>query len=213
MKVIARTGTGNMLKIGKGEKDAEWYFLDAPVIQFVKNSIKNGDEVTIKYNKSGGKATITYITKGEGESQQTPKEEKSVEKKETGYKCSNCGTALKDNKYTKCYTCNQKAKNDATVENFSSDSTDKVSPSLVPKCIDCGVALKDGKYQKCFKCNQKNPVSSNTGTAKDNLIKREAIGHMVSRSLISLQGQVDEKNIHQLIKSIYVTYLNLINQK
>jgi len=163
-----------MFKLGEGEKDAQWYFLAEPVVGFVKTGISIGDEVTIKYSQSGGKNTVTYITKGKGEPEKTtPQEVKSTTSTPkdtgTGYKCEDCGAPLKDNKYKKCYTC-----------------------------------------------NKKNPVSGykgESGTTKDNLIKREAIGHMASRSLVALQGHVDPNNIHDIIKKLYTTYLNLIDNK
>ena len=37
-------------------------------------------------------------------------------------------------------------------------------------------------------------------------IKRQAIGHMVSRALIALQGQVDLTNIDSVIKQLYTTF-------
>jgi len=209
-KIIAKSRNGKMLKIGTDEKDATWYFLAESVVKFVETGIKIGDEVTIKYNQSGGKATINYITKGKGESQQS--KPASTETKSTGFTCEECGAELKDGKYKKCYTCNQKKK--VGGYDKSSPTETKINEYF---CEDCGAKLKDDKYKKCYTCNQKKPVGGYdkpaTGTSKDNLIKREAIGHMVSRSLISLQGHVEPNNIHSLIKEIYATYLKLIDEK
>jgi len=110
MKVIAIMRTGKMLKIGTNENDATWYFLADPVVNFVKDNISNGDEVTIKYDRSGGKSTITYITKGKGESQQTTPKESPPQgvQPELKFVCEECGKPLKDDRYKKCYTCNQK---------------------------------------------------------------------------------------------------------
>lgn len=209
-KVIARTKNGKMLKIGTDEKDAKWYFLSDAVVEYVASGIKNGDEVTIKYEAKDGKSTINYITKGKGESQQS--KPTPTETKTPTYTCEVCGKELKDDKYKKCYECN--AKKVSNPKETTQPST-KDEPQY--KCIDCGARLKDNKYKKCYTCNQKNPVktydSSPTGTARDNLIKREAIGHMTSRSLISLQGHVDPDNIHEIIKKLYTTYLTLIDEK
>lgn len=41
-------------------------------------------------------------------------------------------------------------------------------------------------------------------------IKRQAIGHMVSRSLIALQGHVDLSNIEKTATSLYKTYQTLV---
>jgi len=41
-------------------------------------------------------------------------------------------------------------------------------------------------------------------------IKRQAIGHMVSRSLIALQGQVDVNNIQKVAEELYKKYQELV---
>lgn len=85
-----------------------------------------------------------------------------------------------------------------------------------PKCTDCGKELKDNKYSKCYLCNKKNPVKS-TGTKTytkspevQESIKRQAIGHMTSRTMIALQGHIDPNNVHEIAESIYNTYVRLV---
>lgn len=41
-------------------------------------------------------------------------------------------------------------------------------------------------------------------------IKRQAIGHMVSRSLIALQAHLDPNNIHEVAEQLYSTYQRLV---
>lgn len=64
------------------------------------SKFNEGDEVSVEYTKKGTMKLVTKITKIGG----------SEQKQETGYKCEDCGADLKDNKYKKCYTCNQKPK-------------------------------------------------------------------------------------------------------
>lgn len=45
---------------------------------------------------------------------------------------------------------------------------------------------------------------------EQNSIKRQAIGHMVSRSLIALQGQVDINNILSIIDTLYDKYVEKV---
>jgi hypothetical protein len=42
-------------------------------------------------------------------------------------------------------------------------------------------------------------------------IKKQAIGHMTSRSLLCLQGQTDINNITEYITTIYKHYEKLVN--
>ena len=84
-----------------------------------------------------------------------------------------------------------------------------------PTCKDCGKELKDAKYEKCYTCNQKNP--SKTGKKSygkspevQESIKRQAIGHMTSRSLIALQGHIDPNNIATIAETLYKKYQDLV---
>jgi len=119
MKVIAKSRNGKMLKIGEDEKSAKWYFLADPVIKFVEGNIEVGSEVTIKYEQSGGKSIITYITKGEGISTETPP-------KDSKPTCEICGKELKDSKYKKCYSCQYLNKN----EENSNTPTEYIDTSI-----------------------------------------------------------------------------------
>ncbi len=198
MKVIAVTSkNGGMFKIGEGEQDAVWYFLSEKVAKYAMDNIKKGDEVSIKSFTKSGKKTITYITNGT-----TDVEESKVDKPSAEFVCEDCGYELKDGKYKKCYKCNQKkpaAKEDPT--------------KFV--CTDCGQEMKDGKYKKCYTCNQKNPApKSGSGYGKSPevqaSIKRQAIGHMTSRTMIALQGHIDPNNIQEQIRAIYALYVELV---
>lgn len=65
---------------------------------------------------------------------------------------------------------------------------------------------------------QSNPVKTNAPEKKtwgktpeeQDSIKRQAIGHMVSRTLISLQGHVDPNNVHEIATELYKTYQELV---
>lgn len=124
-----------------------WYAAEKEAYNVAKQ-LNEGDEVEIKIGDSKRKemSVITFIKKVGTTG--TPAAVNS-----NSPKCSKCGYALKDDKYDKCYLCNQKAKNDDAVENFSSDA---------PKCSDCGKALKDAKYSKCYLCNQKTKENKTT---------------------------------------------------
>lgn len=105
MKVLAKAKNGKMLKLGTSEQDAKWYFLGEKVIKFAESlkSGKDGDMVDVKYTKSNGEYTITYITKGTGQA-----ENEALVQEEGKFYCEDCKKELKDDKYKKCYACNQK---------------------------------------------------------------------------------------------------------
>lgn len=172
----------------------KWATCTPQVLGFVKKTFKGGEDVEYQSDITGELGFhITRISKVGEKSPEPKKEDKVAE-----FVCEVCGKSLKDDKYKKCYTCNQ---NKSTI-------SDK------PKCQDCGKELKDDKYKKCYECNKKNPVKSggsyNKSPEVQDSIKRQAIGHMTSRSLIALQGQVDPNNITGLMEVLYKKYQELV---
>lgn len=89
---------------------------------------------------------------------------------------------------------------------FSSKSVDTQEGCV---CADCGAKLKDNSYETCYKCSMIRREKENTspeGMDKQKSIRAQAIGNMVSRSLISLQGTLDINNIGTVIDSLYEHY-------
>ena len=85
--------------------------------------------------------------------------------------------------------------------------------TTVPKCADCGKVLKDGKYKKCYECNQKNPVKktdSDSNFRTTSQLRRDEIGHMVSRTLIALTGQIDRNSVTEVMEVLYKKYQELV---
>jgi len=76
-------------------------------------------------------------------------------------------------------------------------------------CKDCGATMKNGDYETCYKCSmarREKEKNSPEGMEKQKSIRSQAIGHMVSRSLISLQGSVDINNIMSIIDTLFEHY-------
>jgi len=167
-----------------------WYHTYQKVYEGAKKYLKEGDEVEISLaeEEKEGLKVITFIKKI---GQSVPKPQPSNTGKPT---CEDCGAELKDSKYKKCWKCNQKAQNDATVKNLSSDT---------PKCTECGKVLKDSKYTKCFTCNQKNPVEKETTSSRATSIEKQNVNNAVSRTLIALQGRVDRNDICEVIDMLW----------
>jgi ferredoxin len=80
-------------------------------------------------------------------------------------------------------------------------------------CAKCGAKLKDGTYKTCYTCSmeiRKQTENSPEEKTKQDSIKRQAIGHMTSRTLIALQGHVDPNNVNAIAESIYKKYIELV---
>jgi len=100
----------NKSKTNKGiqlEGQEGWFSIPEKLTGFVAK-INKGDNVDITYLKKGvfKNVLLIYSTKEEVKKEE-PKAETT--KSTTGFACSDCGKELKDDKYKKCYTCNQKA--------------------------------------------------------------------------------------------------------
>uniref|UniRef100_A0A6M3K2Z7 Uncharacterized protein n=1 Tax=viral metagenome TaxID=1070528 RepID=A0A6M3K2Z7_9ZZZZ len=77
------------------------------------------------------------------------------------------------------------------------------------KCKDCGATLKDNSYETCYKCSmarREKEEKSPENKDKQSSIRAQAIGNMVSRTLISLQGQFDLNNVGEYIDTLYAHY-------
>ncbi len=109
-KIVFKKDNNMLVKIAgldptteaKEKKDGTWAGCSANVYNWAKKTYKEGDEVAVEYSVNNGQYTVTRITKGAGESVQ------SEVKNTSAPTCKDCGKELKDNKYEKCYTCNQK---------------------------------------------------------------------------------------------------------
>jgi hypothetical protein len=146
-----------------------WATCSKAVKEYAKKTFKEGDEVEFEYEEKDGKITINGYIKIPG------------------------GATPQDN------------------ADAGATGTDDTSPEFT--CEVCGTALKDGKYKKCYSCNQANPSSSSSKSYSPEVnesIKRQAIGHMTSRALMALQGQVDLNTIHDVTKKLYATFQELV---
>lgn len=197
----------NLVKIGMDDGKERWMTTSTAVYGFAKKALKGtdkqtgygGDEVKVEYTQDGGKYNCTRIEKTGG----APTTQQNTTTNNTEFKCSECGKALKDGQYKKCYLCNQK---NPTKSDTQSNSE--------YKCLDCGKVLADNKYKKCYLCNQKNPIKkipkSDGNFRTPEQLRRDEVGHMVSRSLVALQGTLDPNTIQEVIRSLYKLYTELV---
>ena len=189
----------NMVMINNGIGDT-WYWLTPNVQKFISN-FSVGQEVEITIEEKNGKNLVSFI-KTLGDS--LKKEVKEV----SGFKCEDCKSILKDNKYPTCYNCSMKRK-EKVDSNFKSEviKEEKIAEF---KCSECGTKLNDSTYPTCYTCSMKLKAATNKSPQQQESIKRQAIGHAVSRSLISLQGHIDLNNIYEVSEKLYRHYQKLV---
>ena len=89
---------------GVNDGDEIWAETTKAVYTYAKNNFKEEDTCNLEYTEEDGKYKVSRITKGNGTTTKT----KEVDDTVSEYKCEECGKTLKDGKYKKCYTCNQK---------------------------------------------------------------------------------------------------------
>ena len=117
-KVAYKKSNKHLLKINKEGEDI-WMNTNEEVYNYAKEKFEDGDKIGIEYIIKGKLYHIIRINK-EGDNVEkkegdiktstndlleSRKEDKNIE---DGYHCLDCGKELKDDKYKKCYTCNQK---------------------------------------------------------------------------------------------------------
>jgi hypothetical protein len=102
-----------LLKLKKDDGQEKWYPTDDNVYDYATKSIKKNEEVTIETKEVKGQSIITRITKASApetpvKAPTTAPVASNTAEATTEPTCTDCGKKLKDNKYTKCFTCNQK---------------------------------------------------------------------------------------------------------
>ena len=101
---ITKIAGKELPKGGKGfqlEGEEGWFTAVKSIVPYL-DKCKEGDIVNITFEKKGVYRNVTKIEKVQGESK--PEVQDAPE-----FTCEDCGTALKDGKYKKCYKCNQKS--------------------------------------------------------------------------------------------------------
>jgi hypothetical protein len=107
LAVIARTKNSKGSLGFKIEGDDGWFSAMGGSVTYLEK-MKRGDAVNFTYEQKGVYRNVTKISKVESAKADAPKETKSDAQQVPEYTCEDCGATLKDGKYKKCYTCNQK---------------------------------------------------------------------------------------------------------
>ena len=170
MIVIAKSRSGQMVKVGENEADSKWYGLSTKVATFVKTGIEIGDKVTIKSEEDAGKNIITFISKDSKTTTTkkyipTKSTPPPTEEPPTGFICSECGVALKDNKYSTCYACSLKLKDKVNKSPEEHDKQDSIKRQAVAHATSRVLISLQGHIDP-------NNVNTIFNTIYDNILKK-----------------------------------------
>jgi hypothetical protein len=103
VKAKAGSGKGFLL-----ENDANWFSVKDNLIDELAK-VEKGTEIEVTYTKNGTFRNVSAI-------KVVAKMVTKTEAKSEGFKCEDCGAALKDGKYKKCFMCNKKAPKETAKE-------------------------------------------------------------------------------------------------
>ena len=113
-KAWAKSDGQKFLKIVLDEGKEKWFNTNDAVFNYAKNNFKDGDDIGVEYSEKNGAYTANRInkegksTKGDGPTATKTSSDEAPKSDSGKPTCADCGKELKDNKYKKCYTCNQK---------------------------------------------------------------------------------------------------------
>ena len=187
MKVVKIGSRQNMLQLHDGTEPS-WYKVkdsDTELLEVVK-TLNVNDEVNVKFDTANNIKVITELSKGSAPSAETEEVIDQPVEKEPDVEAS---TGLVGNK-----------------NNFEAPTEPKKY-----ECENCGKSLKDDKYKTCYDCSMARRAAAGKSPEVQNDIKRQAIGHMTSRTLIALQGtSMVNSNLEETIEKIYRKYQQLV---
>lgn len=136
-KTVFKKGDKYLAKIIFDDVGEKWASTTKAVFDFAKKSFKEDEKVDVEYTVKNGQYSVSKIKKpgtGGGSKKTEAKEEKKNTTAE--YKCEECGAKLKDDKYKKCYTCNQKNPEKTSVSKSTGESIkDQVTLKVVVEAL------------------------------------------------------------------------------
>jgi len=110
-----KKGKDNLVKIVLDDGKQKWAKTTDAVVRDAQKNFEENEEVDVEYTEKNGRYTVQRIMKkGQTAKKSAPKSDTDTAE----FTCEECGVKLKDDKYKKCYKCNQKAR-----ENKSSEKT------------------------------------------------------------------------------------------
>lgn len=98
----------NLLRFEDDKGNKIWALTTDAVVKYAKTNFEEGDKCGLEYTiDDNDQYNVTRINKDEKSTKKT--DSGTTKNQDTDKsKCVDCGKVLKDSKYEKCYTCNQK---------------------------------------------------------------------------------------------------------
>jgi hypothetical protein len=182
MKIQAKSLNGQFLKIGN-IPDSPWYRMTAAVkAELEANPIPADEEITIEQKSENSENYVTKIIRA-GASSPVVKTPPVA-----------TGSTLNKGEAFNTPVAPQKP------------AVPGVKAPYLPKDEWVAKMKAEGKWDE-----SKTKTGSYTKSPEEqNTIKRQAIGHMTSRSLASMQGIITPDNIEEIITKLYAKYVELV---
>jgi len=106
-KFAFKKGGKYLLKIILDDGKEKWASTTEKVFNYAKSNFKENEEVDYEYENKNGQYSVSKILK-KGETTEKKTSTKSESTSTPDGKVCACGKKIKNDKYDKCYTCNQK---------------------------------------------------------------------------------------------------------
>lgn len=185
MKLFSKSTNGKMLKLGETPQSANFYFM-TDAVKAVIDNFKMGEDVTIQTKSENGYEWITDIQK---------------------------------------LSASQAGLSTPTINKGGTNNPPSTPPPSAPKAQgittgakpDVGVTPQKNGYipreewiaQQKAKGLWREP-SADKGTDTNASIKRQAIAHATSRTMIGLAHLITESNIEEIMTRVYKKYVELV---
>ena len=101
--VAYEKGAKKLLKIELDNGEQKWATCSEAVFNYTKANFKQKEDAIFEMSEKAGQYNVTKISKVEGSPVTTSDTSSDT------LKCEDCGVALKDSKYKKCFNCNKKS--------------------------------------------------------------------------------------------------------
>jgi len=151
-KKAFKKGSKCLIKLELDNSEEKWAETSQTVYNYASKAFKEGDVIGIEYREEGKQMFIDRVNK-EGKmikTTGTPKEESkpAVKPKTTdGPVCEDCGIGVKDDKYKKCYTCNQKNPSKGTSSKRSPEVQNSIKMQCAYKVAGMAIQVMTGQIE------------------------------------------------------------------
>lgn len=147
-----KKGAKCLLKLEFDDGAEKWAETNQTVYNYASKAFEEGDVIGIDYREKNGQVFVDRVNKDGkvtkiSDSEAPVAEEK--EKTQTSGKptCADCGKELKDDKYKKCYTCNQKNPVESSSSGRSPETIDSIKTQTAYKVAAMAIQVLTGQIE------------------------------------------------------------------